>query len=178
MGTEPLSASPVERRFMFNWQKILRILLIMALVPMIAAAGLPLNACQCSTSTAETIEACCGDAGASCCGEGECACRAAKKADVERPAEDCCGHATSPAAGETSHDSRTTQLSCQCGSEPASLPATPVSPSVELVSPPAATTTFAVVVPQPPVVTSSCERSVATLLPSDDLPTIFCTLLI
>jgi hypothetical protein len=160
------------------WQRISRILLIMVLVPMIAAAGLPLNACQCSAPTSELVCASNHEAGASCCGEGRCACRSATKSSAEEATFDCCGKASNRAGEKRDQFPSVAQVSCQCASEQAPQPTVPASPSLEVVSPFAVPATLAVVAPLPPVVTSSCERSFATLLPSDDLPTLLCTLLI
>ncbi|MBA3312296.1 MAG: hypothetical protein H0T47_03245 [Planctomycetaceae bacterium] len=159
-------------------QRILRMLLIVGLVPAIAAAGLPLESCQCISSATDAGNCGCGDETSSCCGEGTChCCEARKTSDSDSKSASCCtGHDELAACKEQS--AKLPSVGCRCGHDSVPQPAVPSSPSIEIASPLDLSTSLAVVVPAPPIVAGSYSRTLVTRLPSADLPTTLCTLLI
>lgn len=162
---------------MFTRQYIMRLLLIVGLVPAIAAAGLPPSACGCVSAGAQAGCACCSG-GNSCCGEGECHCCDAGPADSgESEPATCC---ESPENGvlDKQANGQSTFATCRCGHGSVPQPAVPAAPSFELASPLDLPTNASVTVPSPPAVNEAAARTLVAQLPSADLPTTLCTLLI
>lgn len=158
-------------------RRLMQLFLIIGLVPSIMAAGLPIHGRSCLAAFAIETAACSGDVGHSCCGETLCHCHA-KAAD---DAPSCC-HAPRPgdsAVGSDGEerDSEPVFTTCRCGRAD-SPPAVPGTPPVELPSPSDTAVSVASVLPPPQVVTASIQQVLAARIPSVDVPTMLCTLLI
>lgn len=151
--------------------RILRVLLIVGLIPAVAVSGMRPPTCGCDVGARQAGCACRGSDGASCCDEsgGGCPCCSRKTADP------------SPCAGtqdleETASDGAA-GIGCRCGG-PAPVPTVPGSTVVELTVDAGLPAASFVAVVLPPFVPSSLERTRSALLPTPDLPTTLCALLI
>lgn len=155
-----------EIRTMRAWRQILRVLLVVGLIPTVAAAGLSPQLCACDAVPAPSGCPCCEARESSCCcGKSG---RSHDGTAVESP---CCEQDD---AGEPSDGSLAVE--CRCGG-PTPVPAAPSVPAVELVDLTAVSVPVVAPAPRPPV-TASAERARSAALPPRDLPTTFCALLI
>ena len=153
-------------------RRILRLLLIVGLVPAVAAAGLPLPSCACDVGSAEAGCSCCGPDGSSCCGDSGNGCPCCK--GKESGGRSCCDPQGD--SGETPSDDGPA-VECRCGG-PAPVPTAPAAPLVELTIDDGLPAASFAAVPLPPVVPRSAGRARSALLPTRDLPTMLCALLI
>lgn len=156
---------------MHDVPRILRVLLIVGLIPAVAVSGMRQPSCGCDVGARQAGCACCGSDGASCCDEsgGGCACCSKKSAD-----RSCC------APSQESHDTASdgaAGIGCHCGG-PTSVPTAPSPTVVELTVDAGLPAASFVAVVLPPFVPSSLERARSALLPTPDLPTTLCALLI
>jgi hypothetical protein len=149
----------------------MRLLLIVGLVPAVLAAGLPLRACSCVTDGPAKASCCCCGHGSPCASEDGCPCKAARRA--------CRGASGSSGAKPASGGPHAAPaLGCSCASR--SAPAAPAPTPVEV----AAAVAFglpavgAETVTLPAAAPLSAERLRSALLPTPDLPTVLCALVI
>ncbi|MGC1272236.1 MAG: hypothetical protein WBC44_00910 [Planctomycetaceae bacterium] len=153
-------------------RRILRLLLIVGLVPSVAAAGLPLPSCACDVGSAEAGCSCCESDGSSGYGDPRngCPCCKAKEAG----GRSCC--APQGDSGETPSDDGPA-VECRCGGT-VPMPTAPAPPLVELTIDDGLPAASFAAVPLPPVVPRSAGRARSVLLPTRDLTTTLCALLI
>jgi hypothetical protein len=141
-------------------RRIPRLLLIVGLIPAVAAAGLPLPACACGF--AEPVKACCCGTKSPC---DKCLCKAAERSSDRsrlRPGQSMPGGAGAVRG-------------CPCVSQPAPVaPTSPATSTVTIGLPAKAPAAVAL----PSAVPPSAERLRSALLPAPDLPTTLCALVI
>lgn len=163
------------------WQRIFRLVLIAGLVPALIAAGLPDGACHCLPEEAQAAHGgCCSSAdGNSCCG-GECHCcshNAGKNKDDGTDAVGCC-HNPGQKSADIGKKTNAPSLGCHCAQGSMPQPAAPAPPSVELTASLDLPAPLDRLLPAPrPLPASACHTR-STQLPTADLPTTLCTLLI
>lgn len=138
------------------WWRTLRLLLIGGLIPLVAAAGLPLQACGCGQEgEADASCPCCAASiGEECC---------------------CCRFASRGEGGRRSSDEQAT-LTCRCCGD-VSAPAIPCPPPIDRMAEVQTSAPFSAPIPRLPLPRST-ERARSALLPAPDLPTMLCSLLI
>jgi hypothetical protein len=155
---------------MYSLRRILRLLLIVGLVPAVLAAGLPLRACECAAEISEQPTCCCCGPNASHRSEGgSCPCKSASGS--------CRGASGPSKAHRAAEDTPTAPaLGCDCTSKPAPAAPAPVpfAASAALGLPAATLDAVTPAAETPP----SAERLRSALLPTPDLPTTLCALVI
>lgn len=153
-----------------NTRQWIMLLLIGGLIPAIVAAGLPLPVRSCASAAMGQCS-CCQSHETSCCQADESACSCCQNVE----SASCCQAAHSPTKCASSPQQSAV---CHCGRNSDRASTAPLPAPVKLAGSGALTVTSMADLPPASAPGRSARRSQSALLPSRDLPTALCSLVI